>query len=236
MWAIRYGQKDVLEADLTVIYYTANVIPPSFAYELEEKLIDATSLPLGDYAPIIKISQSPDVPRSQVQIYRNVLEGAQKATTKYVAMAEDDCLYSPEHFKHRPKDGHWAYNMNAWSIFTWGEPMFTYKAPGGRKNLNGLICERQMLIEHLNERFQVWPDASKIDIRQFGEPGKYDNAMGTTPHPIEEFYTNPPNIVFSHEANLQFEGLGKRKAMGQIRATEIPYWGKAKDIQDLYGE
>jgi hypothetical protein len=172
---------------------------------------------------------------SQAQIYRQVLQGAKEAATKFVACCEDDVLYSPEHFKFRPQEGHWGYNMNSWNLYTWGEPMFSYKAPGGRRNLNGLICERQMLIDHLEERFKLWPDDSKIDIRIFGEPGKYDNQLGTTPYPSQEFYTNPPNIVFSHQANLQFEGLGTRKALGQIRATSIPYWGRAVDIRNLYG-
>jgi hypothetical protein len=158
--------------------------------------------------------------------------GAKQADTKYVAIAEDDVLYSPEHFKFRPKPKHWGYNMNAWSIFTWGEPMFSYKAPGGRRNLNGLICEREMLIEHLEERFKLWP--GEVDINIFGEPGKYDNQLGTTPYPSQDFYVNPPNIVFSHQKNLQFEGLGTRKALGQIRATSIPFWGEADKIRALY--
>ena len=124
--------------------------------------------------------------------------------------------------------------MISWNIYTCVEPMFSYKAPGGRRNLNGLICERKLLIEHLEERFKLHPDDSKIDIRIFGEPGKYDNQLGTTPYPSEYFYPNPPNIVFSHENNLQFKGLGTRKGHGQIRATEIPTWGRAEDLVKLY--
>lgn len=216
-------------SDLTVIYITAGIIPEKFAKGIVQQLYEAT----GD-DPLIMMLQDKSIPRSQAQIYRQVLDGAKEATTKYVAIAEDDVLYSPEHFKHRPKPGHWAYNMNAWNIYTWGEPVFSYKAPGGRRNLNGLICERQMLIEHLEERFKLWPDDSKIDIRIFGEPGKYDNQLGTTPYPSEDFYTNPPNIVFSHQANLQFKGLGTRKALGQIRATSVPYWGLATEVVSLY--
>jgi hypothetical protein len=81
----------------------------------------------------------------QAQIYRQVLEGAKQASTDYVAVAEDDVLYSPEHFKFRPKPGHWGYNMNPWSIYTWGEPIFTYKAPGGRRNLNDLSVKDKCL-------------------------------------------------------------------------------------------
>lgn len=214
--------------DLSCIYISASFIPRNFAISVMEQLI----ISLGTGTILITMIQDKSVPRSQAQIYRQVLEGVKKARTKYVAIAEDDVLYSPEHFKFRPKDGHWGYNMNVWSIFTWGEPLFTYKAPGGRRNLNGLICERQLLIDHLEERFKLWPD--EVDINIFGEPGKYDNQLGTTPYPSQDFYTNPPNIVFSHQANLQFQGLGTRKGLGQIRATTIPYWGTAETIRSLY--
>ena len=221
---------------LTIIYISANIIPLAFASKTYEQLLKAAQ---GN--PIIAVTHQPipteqnivvDLPRSQASIYRQVLIGAKAADTPYVAVAEDDVLYSVEHFKFRPKPGHWGYNMNSWSIFTWGTPMFTYKAPGGRRNLNGLICERQMLIDHLEERFRLWPD--EVDINIFGEPGKYDNQLGTAPHPSQDFYTNPPNIVFSHQTNLQFAGLGERKGLGQIRATSIPYWGDAQTIRSYY--
>lgn len=223
--------------DLTIVYITANVAPHRFTRILRENLEESAN------APIISVSKQPiklghnicvgNTPRNQANIYRQVLVGAKAAKTIYVAIAEDDVLYSPEHFKFRPQQKHWGYNMNSWSIFTWGEPQFTYKAPNGRRNLNGLICERDLLIAHLEERFRLWSDEN-IDINIFGEPGKYDNQLGTTPYPSEDFYTNPPNIVFSHQANLQFEGLGTRKGLGQIRATEIPYWGRAEEIRRLY--
>lgn len=215
------------EPDLTAIYYTAETSPEKFRNALLTRLVENMFR-----TKIVVVKKPVEVPRSQAQIYRQVLQGAKEATTKYVACCEDDTLYSPEHFKFRPKEGHWGYNMNAWNLYTWGDAVFSYKAPGGRRNLNGLICERQMLIDHLEERFKLWPD--EVDIRTFGEPGKYDNQLGTTPYPTQEFYTNPPNVVFSHQANLQFEGLGTRKALGQIRATSIPYWGRAEDIRNLY--
>lgn len=218
---------EVFKNDLTAVYYTADVTPDKFAIATMRQLNKALQ-----GIPRVIISKPPDVPRSQAQIYRQVLQGAKEAKTPYVACCEDDVLYSPEHFKFRPKPGHWGYNMNSWSLFTWGEPMFTYKPPGGRRNLNGLICERQMLIDHLEERFKLWP--GEVDINIFGEPGKYDNQLGTTPYPSQDFYCNPPNIVFSHQTNLQFKGLGTRKALGQVRATEIPYWGRAEDIRKLY--
>lgn len=216
--------------DLTSIYYTVSAVPKKFGKLVRDRIENAFT---GNK---LYIYQPKEVPPSQAYIYRQVLFGAKEAKTKYVACCEDDVLYSPEHFKFRPKPGHWGYNMNAWSIFTWGEPMFTYKPPGGRRNLNGLICERQMLVDYLEERFRLWPDDSKVDIRIYGEPGKNDNQLGTPAYPSQDFYCNPPNIVFSHQANLQFKGLGTRKGLGQIRATSIPYWGEASKIRGLYGE
>src|SRR5687767_7918303 len=144
--------------DLTAIYYTAQVSSERFRVAIEVRLLESLN-----GIPLIVVRKPPDVPRSQAQIYRQVLDGAKRADTKYIACCEDDVLYSPEHFKFRPKAGHWGYNMNAWSLYTWGEPMFSYKAPGGRKNLNGLICERQLLIDHLEERFKLWRNRP-IDI------------------------------------------------------------------------
>jgi hypothetical protein len=223
--------------DLTIVYISANVLPLVFHSHTYQQLLRA-----AQGSPIIAVTHEPmtieetnivvDLPRHQSSIYRQVLIGAMQAETKYVAVAEDDVLYSPEHFKFRPKSNYWGYNMNAWNIYTWGEPMFTYKAPGGRRNLNGLICERDLLVDHLTKRFELFPN--EIDINIFGEPGKYDNQLGTTPYPSQDFYVNPPNIVFSHQSNLQFSGLGTRKALGQIRATEIPKWGTAQKVRSYY--
>lgn len=225
-----------LSEDLSIIYYTANEIPFGFAMATQNQLLKAT-----EGLPIICVSHKfmlfgekniqLKLPRATKSIYLQVLAGARAASTRYVAMCEDDILYSPAHFKFRPKDGHWGYNMNSWSLYTWGEPLFTQK-PGGRRGLHALICERSMLIEHLEQRFELWP--GEINESIFGEPGKYDNQLGTTPHPSEAFYTNPPNIVFSHQTALQFKGLGTRKAVGQIRATEVPYWGRAEELRKYY--
>lgn len=223
--------------DLTIIYYTANVISDTFAKDVRSQLETA-----AEGTKIISVSLEPidfgenivaETPRSHVNIYRQLLIGAKAATTKYIATAEDDVLYSPEHFKHRPTDGHFAYNIGIWMMFTWGEPLFTQKV-GGRRNLTSLICERELLIKTLEERFEKYPDESKIDISIWAEPGKYEKHLRVTPVASETFYTNPPNVVFTHEKALAYGNLGKRKAQGQIRATVVPYWGNAEDIRRLY--
>ena len=222
--------------DLTVVYYTCNAIPNKFAHNMQEQLLKAT-----EGIPIISVSHIPmqfgnnikvDLERNHFNIYRQALIGAKEAHTKYIALCEDDVLYSPEHFKRRPKDdNHFTYNLGAWSIFTWGEPMFTHKGIP-RKNLNSFICNRELFIEAMEERFDKYPNGTDKDV--WAEPGRYENHLGVTIRESEEFFTNPPNIVFSHQTELSFEGLGTRKRVGEFRAYKIPYWGEADKIRSYY--
>jgi len=226
-------------SDLTVIYYTANNISDYFAKNTQKQLLKA----IGDL-PLISVSKKPmdlgqnivvDLPRTHFNIYRQALIGAMAAETKYIALAEDDVLYAPEHFKHRPVDGRFAYNLGAWSIFTWQDPpMFTHKGTV-RRNLNSLICERNLFIEAMDERFAKYPEPDGQRIKDlWAEPGKYERQLGVTVRETTVFYSNPPNIVFSHKDELSFEGLGTRKRLGEFRAIEIPHWGKAIDIVKEY--
>lgn len=228
-------------SDLTIVYYSANTISDYFSHNVWMRLLKAAG-----NIPIIAVTKKPilttaaenivmNIPRSHLNIYRQALHGVYAAETKYIALAEDDILYTAEHFKYRPSDGKFAYNMNVWNIFTWGDSIFTQKL-GGRINLSGLICERDLFIEAMEERFSKYSNDEDIDLRSWAEPGKYENHLGVTVREKEIFTTNPPNIAFSHETALSFENLGKRKRLGEVRAIEIPYWGRAEDILKLYRE
>src|SRR3989344_7916542 len=113
--------------DLTVVYYTANHVSDYFMANTKKILLEA----IGEI-PIISVSQKPmdlgtnicvgDSLRSHVNIYRQALIGVKKAETKYIALAEDDVLYSPEHFTRRSSAGKFAYNIGVSSFFTWSDP------------------------------------------------------------------------------------------------------------------
>jgi len=228
----------VPQNDLTIVYYTCNEVPLAFASKVYEQLLKA-----AQGAPIIVVSHKPmlvdsnivvDLPRHHLSIYKQALIGARAAETRYRPLAEDDILYSPEHFKCRPQNPNkFAYNMNYWNVATWGEPMFTQK-PGGRRNLGNLICERELFIKAMDERFLRWPDDSKVNLGIWAEPSKYERQLDVSEQLFEAFYTNPPNIMFSHQTALSFSGLGERKRLGEIRALEIPVWGTAKKVRSYY--
>lgn len=217
-------------SDLTAVYYTADEIPMGFMLKTYTELVDA----LGGI-PLVTVRLQHDEVRSHFQIYRQALEGAKEAQTKYIAFVEDDVLYSPEHFKYRPKSKPFAYNFGVWNIFTWDkEPIFHFKG-GGRINLGNLICEREAFIEAMEERFRHYPEPSGDRLKDiWAEPGKYERQLGVKQQEFEVFYTNPPNIKFSHQTELSFQGLGTRKRAGEIRAVEIPFWGRAETIRKMY--
>ena len=236
--------------DLTVIYYTSNYLDthnPYFLENTKKQLLKAI-----DDLPLISVSQKPiafgqnicvgDIGRSHLNLYGQILTGAKAAKTKYVAMAEDDILYSYEHFHaYLPDKDRFAYDMNKWSIFTWTRPpLFSFR--NNRKVVNSLISPRDMLVEALEERFarveKLKQGGQKEEdiIHYWGDPGRYEDKLGVTVRETEEFYSGVPNIVFSHPEAFGYLSRGTRKKLGDIKAIEIPYWGRAEDVLKLYSK
>lgn len=227
--------------DLTIIYYTANRVKPYFADKVREQLLKA-----ADGLPIISVSQKPldfgtnicvgtDV-YSSMQVYRQILTGAKTAKTKYIAMAEDDTLYSREHFRtYLPKDDEFAYDFSRWSIYTWVVPP-TYSLKY-RRVTSMLIAPRLLTIEALEERFKKYPDEKSLKNQEiFSEFGKYERNLGVSPRKAVDYKSYVPCIVFSHEDALGWNILGLKKRMGELRAYDIPVWGKAEDVlKNFYG-
>lgn len=236
--------------DLTIIYYTANIISYYFAENTQRKLLQAINdLPIifislenktenvannlllrnANIKEFISVS---NLSRHHLSIYKQALMGAKKASTKYIALVEDDVLYPAEHFKHRSTDGIFAYNKSVWSMYTWVKPpLFSYK---DRRNMYSLICERELFIEAMEERFMKYPTEQDLFLGNWSEPGKYEKNLGVTERRTEVFYTNIPLVAFSHETALSYQNLGKRKKLGDLRVTALPYWGHADEVISLY--
>lgn len=223
--------------DLTVLYYTANSLKEPFATKVRDILWKAK----GEHS-LISISQKPmdygenivvNFPRAYISIYKQILVGAKAAKTKFVAMAEDDCLYSKEHFDLRPKVDEFGYDKARWSIYSWSNPpVYSYK---DRISNSTMIAPRELLIEALEERFAKFPDESKIPNQYFSEPGKYEKYLGVAIRKINLFTAKIPCVVFSHPEAVGYDYLGNRKRLGEIQAYDIPYWGRAEDmIKNIY--
>jgi hypothetical protein len=225
--------------DLTIIYYTGNRIDNKLFRSTQEVLIQAA----GIY-PIISVTQKPmklgyniclgDIGYSYINIYKQMLIGAKEAKTKFVAIAEDDTLYCPHHFnRFRPPADTFGYNMNRWLVYTWTEPPI-YSMKKKRFTNAVLIAPRELLIDALEERFAKYPKESEIPIKLWSEFGKYEKDLGVKVQKTIDFATPVSVIQFTHPDCINFEYQGTKKKLGDIRAYDIPYWGRAEDLMEKY--
>jgi hypothetical protein len=159
-------------------------------------------------------------------VYAQLLRGAELATTPFVAVAEDDTLYSKEHFSDfRPPMDAVAYNMARWSITTWRRPC--YQMVGRRGNF-AMIGPRTLVIEALEERLAVRGRRSKP-----GEIGRPDveKRLKVTPRQAVEWYSSVPIVNMRHPGGLTTkQRKGYRMKHVRACAYDIPVWGKASAL------
>ena len=217
-------------ANITIIMLTANKVPKKWAQFHKEKLLEAAGS-----SPIITISREPldwgmnllqDEEYGVSNIYFQLLKGAKKAVTDYIAVAEDDILYPKEHFEYRPAKDTFAYNMNRFNLFTWGKPTFFWKY---RMTNSTLIASRELVIEALEERFKKYPPSTSNRIGELGR-ATFERRLGLTEHKSIWFSTAASVISIDHELGLDNLAQRHRKKMEILRSYDIPHWGKAEDI------
>lgn len=218
-------------SDITIILLTANRVPKQWAEYHKEKLIEAAGV-----SPIITISREPldweinllDTETYGISnIYFQMLRGAKEATTDYIAVAEDDTLYPKEHFEYRPPADTFAYNMNRFSLFTWGKPTYFWK---DRISNSTLIAPRLLTIEALEERFHKYPNGTPPSYTgELGRPNIEDR-LGVGHRKTVWFSTEVSIVRIDHELGIDRLARTHRKGMGILRAYDIPYWGKAEDL------
>lgn len=217
--------------DLTVIMLTLNKLPQGWA-DYHRSVLDESR---GDY-PIITVSKNPlDWGTNLIQteegysnIYKQMLRAARIATTKYIAIAEDDTLYPEEHFSQfRPKDDEFAYNMTRWAVFTWGKPVYFWK---DRVANSTLIAPRELAVEALQERFDKWD--GELPEGRVGELGRerIDRWLKVKIRKQVRFHTLNPVLCFNHDFSLDHLEKSHRKAPRPIQAFDIPQWGRAEEI------
>ena len=222
--------------DITGIYISLSKLPEAWV-EYHRGVLDRASRGM----PMISITRKPmdlglnlldtDMP-GYTNIYRQMLRGAKVATTKYVAMVEDDCLYSESHFfKFRPQDDEFAYNRNRWSLFSWGEPLYSLRQ---RISNCSLIAPRELLIEALQERFDKYnghpPDS------EMGECGRarIEDRLKVTRRKQVDFLSGVSIIQINHPLGTDERQRQQWKSHAEIRAYDIPHWGKAEGLVKIF--
>ena len=220
------------DKNITAIFLTNNKLPAGWVKFHTETLLKE----LAD-RPLITISRKPmelginliqEEPSSPSNVYWQLLRGCKIAKTDYIAVVEDDSLYPAEHFSFRPLKHGIGYNMCKWSLFTWEEdPVYSWR---NRRGNYTMVGNRQLVIECLEERFAKYPQGTPAD--RTGEIGRpmVEHNLGLKERKVEEFMTTLAIINLNHDMAMDRLQLAHRKRHGLLRAYDIPYWGKAKDI------
>lgn len=234
-----------MPSDLAILYISASEMPEWWMQYQISVLLHA----VGD-SPIVSVTRRPLVlgrniidaePKSYWNIYMQMLRAAKLAKTPYVAMAEDDVLYTPEHFRdYRPPEDSVSYDRSRWSLFAWeSDPIFCLRQ---RISNCSLIAPRQLLIDALEERRTKYHDG--IPNAVCGEVGRnrLEAKLGLVKRNAVEWWCKNPIVQLNHLTgtdtgdypNMLGDGRHFYKKHGEIKAVEIPYWGSARDIVRRY--
>jgi len=226
--------------DLTIVYLTDDSpMDPDVLRVCRRNVLESA----GD-TPIVAVSQTEDLPdvwgrrvkvwamgRSWRSFYRQVEAGLDAATTPWVAIAERDNLYPPEHFAFRPPDPYipcW-YNDHMWMVQwvkTAAHPELngTYSYHQNRQSFCTLLADRVALLAQVRRYLEViHADARLLAMASGGR--KAHKLRGylepvVPPLPSALFKTTTPILDIRHDANWS----GQRR--GTSRRMELPPWGR----------
>jgi hypothetical protein len=225
-----------------IIYYTDNSLSEPLASFCREKLIEA-----AEGKRIISVSQKPldfgdnfcigEIGRSHLSIFRQVLMGLEQVKTKYVALAEHDCLYVPEHFNFiPPSDTKFYYNINCWFLRP-KDGLYSYFR---HKVLSMMIANTELTLKACREKVDMLKEGKIIRRGVAGacEFGVCENRVAYVNYVASlkdfgkdvnlyraaAFGTKLPCLDIRHGTNF----TGNRKT--DNRTYELPYWGKWEDV------
>jgi hypothetical protein len=238
----------------TIIYLTDNSLDGRIAALCRRKLLE-----VAEGRPIVSVSQRPvdlgrnvclgEIGRSWLSLYRQLAAGCEAVGTDWVAVAEHDCLYTPEHLAYQPDDGgvFW-YNDNRWLVQQGGnhpELNGMYSWWPGSLALSQLICRRDLLAACVGERLALLEAGGSPRLLGRAEPGvlsardlararrhaRSGRAVwlrgyfeNLTHYEHRTFKTRLPNLDIRHGSNFTGPKRGNR------RRYELAYWGRWETV------
>jgi hypothetical protein len=187
--------------------------------------------------------------RSWLTLYRQLKAGLEAARTKYVAMAEHDCLYTMEHFAWLPpRNDTFYYNENVYLV-QWADNHPELKGMYSRYwtqrlALSQLVCNRKLLLESTDAKLKVIDKNRAIKhLAHAGEPGitkiKQAQRWAESGRPVylkkylqdqldkekyDTFKTKTPNLDIRHNGNFTGPKRGKQ------RTYDLSYWGRFEEL------
>ena len=206
----------------TVIYYSSNHEDPAF----EQRIIANLRKQAGDL-PIVSVTQKPmDLGKnicvgehglSYVNLFRQILIGAEAATTEYVQYAESDFLYPKDYFDFEPTEDVYLYDP-IWIVYIVGGGFVRKAYSEGAQ-----IVRRELLIERLKTFLAGQPEW--FDGRR-KLPGE---------EPFKHWKNNTPR--FGKHPAVSFKtgrGVSRKTSTMQEWTSTLPVWGTFEELMVRY--
>ena len=243
-------------SDTTILYFTDSALDPFIAELCRKRLLEASG-----GRRIVSVSQNPldygdnfcvgDIGRSGLSFDKQIFTGANEIKTRFVAIAEHDCIYPSEFFDFKPKDDiNFYYNMNVWFLQYQNprcpENNGMYSFWKGRRAHSQLICNADRYRQACKARLEITSDpnwSARYKTGRVAEPGavNYDHTIKLAQNKDvrhiqerlkayiygfegREFKTKIPTLDIRHGDNFSGARRGKR------RTFNLPPWGTIKDV------
>ena len=216
----------------TVVYYTSNCEDPEFEYRIRRHLV-ATAQGL----PIVSVSHQPidfgqnicvgDVGVSNINIFRQMMIGAEAARSRYIFTAESDFIHPWQWFRFRPDIPSTMYV---------GTPLYLLFGQRGARKVyclkergseGAMIAERELLLACLKRMLAgkpEWADTPGHGRDVIRMP--YLSRLGR----VEQYPL--PQAIVSFRTGRQLHRKTPWLAGSEVR--ELPYWGTAESLIDRF--
>jgi len=247
----------------TILYLTDNGIDENLLAKCRELLLKVSC-----GLPIVSVSQKPidlgtnicvgDIGRSGMSIDTQILIGLDAVKTKWVSVAEHDCVYSEEHFQYIPPDDKFFwYNVNQWLAQYYHprhpEIQGMYSHLRNRFAMSQLVADTELFKESAALRHAIISAGAwrrKYPMGRIGEPGVAhpekvrallsrirdgypEQEMISLNEKLDQYLTKYTAKRFRTKIpNLDLRHsdnfTGQRR--GKNRTYDLPPWGRLEDV------
>jgi hypothetical protein len=212
----------------TILYCSSNRERWDF-----EKRIISSLLEVSDNLPIISVTQKPielgrnicvgdQIGASGFNYFKQILVGLREINTKFVIMAESDCLYPKGYFDFIPERDDVCYRSTKVYVMPDARDYFFHKVEGSTL---GQIVGRDFYLSTLEKLFEGAPQWS-AEEKNF--PKERHRQVDIFTH-IERWDPPAPIVTFKTHRGLRFFTHSER-----IPILELPYWGSGKALRAYY--
>ncbi len=224
--------------DTTIISLIDNNLEPSLWNLCKDYLIWS-----AQDVPIISVSQEPvelgtnvcvgKIGRSLDSIWMQLLAGAQAATTRFVAVSEQDNLYPQGYFNFQAsRDDTFYYNFNYVILHRTGNLDGLFGVNNDiRFALSQMVCNRQLLIDAL-----TWA-IGELDA---GNTIKYSDGLIIEPGAWKNLFNNKVDLKFT-KYDFYWDGwpsvdvrhgrnFTRQKRQYRMLSPKVIYWGTVDDV------